>query len=156
MMATSLHTDLLFLREDVLCFSGVAWYMVVRFGDTYNAFQQSPPPERQCYLEIDNAYESWYHKRHGGRRIDRRKYVIPVNRALQGQPSVLVQWTTMINKILINELGFKNTPHEQNLYCGVVDGHDIILVCRQVDDYAVACENKVASGKLIKLIDERV
>ena len=34
----------------------------IHVGDTKNAFQQSPPPTVQCYVEIDDAYASWYKK----------------------------------------------------------------------------------------------
>jgi hypothetical protein len=101
--------------------------MVVSFGDNKNAFQQSPPPSRQCYLEIDDSYESWYLKRFGA-KIDSRKYVIPVNRAIQGHPEAGALFQTFITKILVDELGFKSTPHERNLYYGLVDGHET-LVC---------------------------
>jgi hypothetical protein len=37
--------------------------IVVTFADMTNAFQQSPPPTEQCYLEIDDAYASWHLKR---------------------------------------------------------------------------------------------
>jgi hypothetical protein len=50
---------------------------LVTFADMTNAFQQSPPPTEQCYLEIDDAYTSWYLKRLG-KDIDRAKYVIPL------------------------------------------------------------------------------
>jgi hypothetical protein len=50
---------------------------VVTFADTTNAFQQSPPPTEQCYLEIDEAYASWHLKRFG-RNVDRATHVIPL------------------------------------------------------------------------------
>jgi hypothetical protein len=58
---------------------------IVTFADTTNAFQQSPPPSKQCYLEIDAAYCSWYTKRFAA-TIDPRTHVIPLERALQGHP----------------------------------------------------------------------
>ena len=36
-------------------------------------------------------------------------------------------------------MGFRNTVHEQNIYSGTIDGRDM-LVCRQVDDFAVGAE----------------
>jgi hypothetical protein len=32
--------------------------LTVTIADTTNAFQQSPFPTHQCYLAIDNAYQS--------------------------------------------------------------------------------------------------
>jgi hypothetical protein len=48
---------------------------VVTFDDMTNAFQQSPPPTEQCYLEIDDAYASWHFK-HFGKDVDRTSYVV--------------------------------------------------------------------------------
>jgi hypothetical protein len=59
--------------------------LTITFADTTNAFQQSPPPTRKCYLQIDDSYASWYFKCFGT-HLDRSAYVIPVKRALQGHP----------------------------------------------------------------------
>jgi hypothetical protein len=105
-------------------------------------------------MEIDESYREWYLEKHG-KDIDPRMYVIPVQRALQGDPAAGFQWETYINKILIEELGFRNTTHERNLYRGTVDGHDVII-CRQVDDFAIASLDPATAEKMIKLINERV
>lgn len=34
--------------------------LTVVFAGKKNACQQSPPPTEQCYLEIDDAYRSWF------------------------------------------------------------------------------------------------
>jgi hypothetical protein len=94
--------------------------LIITFGDTTNAFQQSPPPTRKCYLRIDDAYASWYYKRFGI-LLDRSAYVIPVERALQGHPEAGRLWETMIVEIL-SKKGFKSTTHERNLYYGFMHG----------------------------------
>ena len=126
----------------------------VTIADTSNAFQQSPPPAIPRFMEINEAYCEWHRKKYG-KDIDPREYVIPVQRALQGDPSAGFQWETYINKILLEELGFKNTTHERNLYRGLVDGKDII-VCRQVDDFAVACEDPATAESFIQFINAKV
>ena len=126
----------------------------VTVADTSNAFQQSPPPAIPRFMEIDEAYCEWYKQKHGT-EIDPREYVIPVERALQGDPSAGFQWETYINKILLEELGFINTTHERNLYRGKIDGEDVLL-CRQVDDFAVGCADPGTAEKFIKLINDRV
>jgi hypothetical protein len=109
---------------------------LVTFADTTNAFQQSPPSTEQFYLEIDDAYTSWYLKRLG-KDIDRAKYVIPLGRALQGHPEAGAFWEQMANSILKGpELGFKATTHERNLYHGVVCG-ETVYICHQVDDFSI-------------------
>ena len=127
--------------------------LIIVFADTKNAYQQAPPPTEQCYLEIDDAYRSWYKKRYGN-DIDPTKYVIPLNRALQGHPEAGVLWERMITGILeSDELGFKSTTHERNLYHGKIDG-ETVLVCRQVDDFAIACKSPAVADKLIAVINK--
>ncbi len=129
--------------------------LVIVFADTKNAYQQSPPPTEPCYLEIDDAYCSWYCKRFSN-DIDPRKYVVPVHRALQGHPEAGVLWEKMIVSILEGkELNFRSTTHERNLYRGTIDG-ETVLVCRQVDDFAVASRSRAAANKLIATINKHV
>jgi hypothetical protein len=126
--------------------------LVVTVGDTTNAFQQSPPPTRKCFLQIDDAVRSWYKKRHN-KDIDPAKFVIPLERALQGHPEAGALWEKMIVGILEGpELGFTSTTHERNLYRGKIDG-ELILVCRQVDDFAIATKNTSTAEKLIAIIN---
>ena len=125
--------------------------MTVLLGDTTNAYQQSPPPTEQCYLEIDDAYISWYKKRFN-EDVNPKTHVIPVHRALQGHPEAGALWEKMITGIL-KKHGFTTTTHERNLYRGKIDGQTV-LICRQVDDYAVACRDTKPAEKLIKLIDK--
>ncbi len=56
-------------------------------ADTENSFQQSPGPTIPCFLEIDDAYASWYQKKFpDAPPLDRSTMVIPVYKALQGHP----------------------------------------------------------------------
>ena len=64
-------------------------------------------------------------------------------------------WGRFIDNILIGELGFKNTTHEKNLYAGTFQGK-AMLICRQVDDLAVACSCAITAANFIKLIDGKV
>lgn len=96
---------------------------------------------------------SWYNKRFG-KDIDPTKYVIPVNKALQGHPEAGVLWGKMITGILESkELGFKSMTHEKNLYRGEIDG-EMVLVCRLVDDFAIASKSRAAANKLIATINK--
>ena len=126
----------------------------ITIADTSHAFQQSPAPAVPRYMEIDESYRDWYRNKYGT-DIDPSRYVIPLECSLQGDPSAGFMWESHINKILIDELGFKNTTHERNLYRGVIDGQDII-VCRQVDDFACAAVDPRTAEKLIALINDRV
>ena len=127
---------------------------VFTFADTKNAFQQSPPPSCQCYLQPDPAYCSWYFKQFG-KQIDPKTHVIPILKSLQGHPASGYQWETMINDILIDKLSFTSTVHKCNLYIGKYNNTDI-LICQQVDDYAIATPHLPAAPKLIKFINSHV
>jgi len=124
---------------------------LVFFADTKNAYQQAPPPTEQCYVEIDDALESYY-KRKFGIILDPKTQVLPVLKALQGHPEAGALWEKMITKIL-DDMGFKPTTHERNLYRGTIDGKTV-LVCRQVDDFAVGCRRADVAKRLIAHINE--
>jgi len=89
--------------------------LIVIVTNTTNAFQQSPPPMEQCFLQIDDAYCSWY-KKHFSINIDPITHVVPLIKALQGHPEAGALWEHMIVGILEDELGFRSTIHERNLY----------------------------------------
>jgi hypothetical protein len=125
----------------------------VTIADTKNAFQQSPPPTEDCFLQIDEAIHSWYLKRFGI-SLNARTHVIPVKKALQGHPEAGYLWETMIDSIL-KEFGFNNTTHERNLYRGEIDGA-MVLVCRQVDDFAIASVDPSHASKLVAMINAKV
>jgi len=58
----------------------------------------------------------------------------------------------MIVGILEDKLGFCLTMHERNLYQGEIDG-ELLLVCHQVDDFAIATKNLKMSDILINKIN---
>jgi len=89
--------------------------LIIIIADTTNAFQQLPPPTEQCFLQINDAYCSWY-KKHFHVDVDPSTHVIPLNKALQGHPEAGALWECMIVGILEDELGFHLTTHERNLY----------------------------------------
>ena len=124
------------------------------FGDVENAFQQAPPPTNQSYLEIDDTIYDWYLRKFGI-KLNRLKDVIPLFKNLQGLPESGALWEKMIEDILLNKMGFRNTTHERNLYIGVIDGNKV-LVCRQVDDFASGAASEETAKKFIDLVREHV
>jgi len=119
-----------------------------------NAFQQSPSPTKLCFLEIDDAYQSCYKKRFG-EDIDPELFIIPLGRALQGHPEAGALWEQMIVGILQTEFNFKATTHEQNLYSAKIKG-EVIYVCRQVDNFAIASDTIAVADYIISIIDKHV
>ena len=124
---------------------------VVSSADTDNAYQQAPGPSVPCYLQVDDAIASWYKKRFGI-DLDPSIHVIPVHKALQGHPEAGALWENMIVGIL-DDLDFTSTTHERNLYVGKIDG-ELVLVCRQVDDFAIGSCNPETAKKLVSHINE--
>jgi len=61
----------------------------------------------------------------------------------------------MIIEILETAFGFQSTTHEHNIYCGEVKG-EIVFVCRQVDDFAIASDTTDVADFIISEIDKRV
>jgi hypothetical protein len=132
-----------------------AWLcFIILYGDCDNAYQNSPSPTEPCFLESDEAYRSWFKKRFG---YDfPRGYVIPALRAIQGHPEAGRLWQELILSILLGPpLNFKTTTHERNLYCGTLDGK-LVLVCRQVDDFAIGCACVKTAERLIEIINSHV
>jgi len=127
---------------------------IVIISDTMNAYQQSPPPTKPCFLEIDEAYRLWYLKKFG-EDINPDKYVIPLGHALQGHPKAGALWEKMIIEILETIFGFKSTTHERNIYRGEVKG-EIIFICQQVDDFAIAVDTPMVAEYIILEIDKHV
>ena len=67
--------------------------MSVTFADTTNAFQQSPPPIKDCYVAVDEAYHDWYKARYGV-TLDVNSHVLPLEKALQGHPEACLLYTS--------------------------------------------------------------
>jgi len=105
-------------------------------------------------LQIDDAYRSWY-KKHFNVDIDPITHVVPLNKALQGHLEAGALWERMIIGILEDKLGFRSTTHERNLYRGEING-ELLLVCRQVDDFAIAVKNPKTADILINKINVHV
>ena len=129
--------------------------MSVTFADTTNAFQQLPPPLKSCYVvAVDEAYCDWYKERHGV-TLDTDSHVLPFKKALQGHLEAGASFERLINGFLVQSLGFKSTTHERNLYRGTVNGHEVLLCC-QIDDFAIASTHTTAAAAHIKKIDSKV
>jgi Reverse transcriptase (RNA-dependent DNA polymerase)/GAG-pre-integrase domain len=109
--------------------------MTVHFCDATNAYENSPGPKYPTYVRIDDAYAAWY-KRRFGIQLD-RSLVLPVQHALQGHPEAGALWERFVNSLL-TKLGFVATTQERSLYRATIQGK-VVLLCRQVDDMAIAC-----------------
>ena len=115
-----------------------------------NAFAEAPPPAAKLYVEIDALCRNW-HTKHRRLGSIPENYVLPVNQALQGHPESPRLWAMHIHSILL-KLGFKSCPHEPCLYSGTFRGQQMLILW-QVDDFAIACQEKSNSIALLDRLD---
>ena len=86
------------------------------FGaDCSNAFAEAPPPKAPLYMKIDSQFRTWWHKHKRYDPLPEKDLYVQVQHAIQGHPESPRLWQDFIDNILINELGFRPTTHE-NVY----------------------------------------
>ncbi len=126
-------------------------------ADVSNAFAEAPPPKAPLYVTIDQPYRDWYHNKYPDRPPLTKSKVLPVHGALQGHPESARLWALLIDDI-IRTLNLKPCSHEPCLY--YTDNFNNtgkkLLFLRQVDDFAISCEDKETALEVIKEIDSKM
>jgi len=111
-------------------------------GDAQDACAHSPPPKTPTFMSIDNACADW-HEHRFKKKLD-HSLVLPVFHALQGHPESGKLWEKHITAILRSpKFGFTSTTHDKSVCSATFEGAKMLLL-RQVDDFAVACPNKLS------------
>ena len=118
-----------------------------------NAFAEAPPPKAPLYVTIDQQYHEWWKSK--GRPAIPKDHVLRVRKALQGHPESSHLWAVLINKILVEKLKFKPTTHEPCFYSGTHKGNKLYFL-RQVDDFAIACDNEAIAMDVINAINSHM
>ena len=121
-------------------------------ADAANAFAEAPPPQSRLWLKIDDAYRNWWtHKTQEELPADT---YVECHHAIQGHPESPRLWQLHIDSIL-SKLGFISTHHEPCIYRNTTKrfGEDEIYLLRQVDDFAVACDNQHTAEKVWDAMD---
>ena len=74
--------------------------------------------------------------------------------AIQGHPESPRLWQLHIDGIL-QKLGFSPSQHEPCIYINTSKkyGEDIIYLLRQVDDFAIACDDATTANKIWDYMD---
>ena len=131
-------------------------YIVIG-ADASNAFAEAPPPVAPLYVRIDANYKRWYKARFPDKPNLPDDYVLRVRRALQGHPESPRLWAILINKIIVN-LKLQPCTHEQNLYYtnDYNSTGKTVLFLRQVDDFAIACQDETIAEQVIKDINSKM
>jgi hypothetical protein len=122
-------------------------------GDVTDAYAYSPSPEVPTYLSIDNTYFDWYHKKFS--KTLNCRWVLPIQHSLQGHPESSQMWMQMIDRILIEELGFTTTTHDRCIYTKQVDGKTILMF-QQVDDFMLGCTDESTARNIYDIIGTKI
>ena len=113
-------------------------------ADAANAFAEAPPPVAPLYVYVDEQYREWHRERNPNEKPIPHGYVMRAKRALQGHPESPRLWAKLVDRI-IRKLKLKPCTHEPNLYYtsnykGTTEKK--VLLLRQVDDFAISCEDE--------------
>ena len=111
-----------------------------------HAHAPSPMSPNNTFLTVDDAYLEWFKKKFPGRPIS-RKYILPIDHALQGHPESGKMWMHFIDNILIKEMGFKTTTHDRCIYRKVTDD-EVVYILRQIND-CIAQTKREETAKII-------
>ena len=126
-------------------------------ADASNAFAEAPAPKAPLFVTIDQPYREWYALRFPDKPPIPVGYVLPVNGALQGHPESARLWALLIDKIIRN-LNLQPCTHEPCLYFTNDYNHTkkTVLFLRQVDDFAISCEDKATAMDVIAQINNKM
>ena len=135
-----------------------AIYNFITIGaDASNAFAEAPAPKAPLYVTIDRPFREWYKERFPSEPPIPEDYVLKVNGALQGHPESARLWAKLIDKV-IRKLNLQPCTHEPCLYFtqNYNNTGKTVLFLRQVDDFAVACQDKELAQTVIKDINDKM
>jgi hypothetical protein len=138
--------------------SVTALYNFITIGaDASNAFAEAPAPKAPLFVSMDPQYHEWYQEKYPDKPALPKDFVLPVQGALQGHPESARLWALLIDKV-IQELQLKPCTHEPCLYYtnNYNNTGKTVLFLRQVDDFAVACEDKTTAKNVIKQINDKM
>lgn len=130
---------------------------IVIGADASNAFAEAPAPKAPLYVTIDKPYREWYKCKYPHEEQPSTNNVLPVHGALQGHPEAARLWSKLINKIIKN-LGLKASTHEPCLYStnNYKQKGKTVLFLRQVDNFAVSCEDEETAKEVISKINSKM
>ena len=131
------------------------WNLIVIGADASNAFAEAPPPIAPLYVTIDKPYREWWQSK--GNPPITKDYVLQVKGALQGHPESPRLWAVLIDRI-IKQLDLKPCQHEPCLYYtnNYKQTGKTVLFLRQVDDFAVACQDSKLAQEIISEINSKM
>ena len=126
-------------------------------ADAANAFAEAPAPVAPLYVRVDDQFREWYTHRYPDKPPIPKGHVMRVLKALQGHPESARLWALLIDKV-IQQLNLKPCTHEPNLYytTDYKGTGKTVLFLRQVDDFAISCQDKDTARDVIESINNEM
>jgi hypothetical protein len=152
------HTGALEQTGSRIFWSASALYNFITIGaDALNTFAEAPAPKAPLYITIDTPFQQWYKAKYPTRPPIPDNYILSVQGALQGHPESTRLWVLLINKV-IKELNLQPCTHEPCLYFSnnYNNTGKTVLFLRQVDNFAVACQDKEIAHDVISKINNKM
>ena len=130
---------------------------VVLGADASNAFAKALPPKAPLYVRIDENYRRWFKARYPDKPAPPEDHVLRVRKALQGHLESPRLWAELIDRIIKN-LNLKPCTHEKCLYFteNYNNTGKRVIFLRQVDDFAIACEDRATAKQVIQDINSKM
>ena len=125
----------------------------IRSADSQNAHTHAEACGIETRIQADNACIEWAQEIL--QKDVRRGSVMKVSHSLQRHPLSGKLWMGMIDKILIDDLGFSTTAHDQCIHKRT-DPEGTILILRQVDDFLIGTTDESIAERITKRIGKRV
>jgi hypothetical protein len=98
-------------------------------------------------MAIDKQFHRWWTESLGDLPIP-AGFILCIKLALQGHPEAPhLWWEKHIVKIL-DDLGFKSTPHQKCIYQKTMNGEKVLFLC-QVHDFAFTCKDMTIMKEII-------
>ena len=126
-------------------------------ADASNAFAEAPAPKAPLFVTIDQPFREWYRTKYPDRPDIPYRHVLPVHGALQGHPESARLWAKLIDKV-IRHLNLQPCTHEPCLYFtrNYNNTGKTVLFLRQVDDFAIACQDRDLAKQVIHDINSKM
>ena len=130
---------------------------IVIGADAANAFAEARAPKAPVFVTVDKQFREQYKSRYPDVPDLHEKAVLPVHGTIQGHPESPRLWSKLIDGI-IKKLNLKPCHHEPCLYYtnNIFGTKKTVLFLRQVDDFAVACQDKDIAEQVIQAIDSKM
>jgi hypothetical protein len=144
------HVKSTSVRLPIVC--PVSTLPVLYDGDVTDACAHAPGPAKPTFVSWDDAKAEWWFAK-TGERVPKGE-ASEILHAIQGHPEAGNTWERFICEALCS-LGFHNTTHEKNMHW-MNHGTSIVLLARQVDDFALGCVDDNTAQSVMTLIGKRI